>query len=206
MPSLNTSETLGGYKDSGACNEANQTQWRRTSGCRRDCSRRVGDGVLVAGRGSAGLSEPPHHSKSVPDHDGLTDSNQGSVSISVEQLKHAGVVAKPPRQSPAITKSQALDLAEQYAGGDLETAETATLYRVTTTGHGRLGSDGEIDPTWEDQLTWIVLVTGGLPVDIEPVRPTPHHSPREQEPTGPAGFLIVLINAESGHVMYGFSR
>jgi hypothetical protein len=135
-----------------------------------------------------------------------TDSNQGSVSISVEQLKHAGVVAKPPRQSPAITKSQALDLAEQYAGGDLETAETATLYRVTTTGHGRLGSDGEIDPTREDQLTWIVLVTGGLPVDIEPVRPTPHHSPREQEPTGPAGFLIVLINAESGHVMYGFSR
>jgi hypothetical protein len=33
-----------------------------------------------------------------------------------------------------------------------------------------------------------------------------HGSHGRQGPTGPAGFLIVLINAESGHVMYGFSR
>jgi hypothetical protein len=147
----------------------------------------------------------PSTPRASPTTTASTDSNQGFVSISVEQLKHAGVVAKPPRQSPTITKSQALDLAQQYAGGDLETAETATLYRVTTTGHG-LGGDGQIDPTSVNQLTWIVLVTGGLPIDIEPIHPTPHHSGHEQEPTGPAGFLVVLINAESGHAMYSFTH
>jgi RNA polymerase sigma factor (sigma-70 family) len=131
-----------------------------------------------------------------------TQPTQPTVSISVEELKHAGVVAEPPQRSPNITRSQALEIA---AGrGDFKTAETATLYQVTTTGYGRLGNDGQIDPAYVDQLAWIVLVTGGLPFEQEPVRPLP--SQQSSSPGTAADFVVVLINADTGQLMYAFSH
>jgi hypothetical protein len=127
-----------------------------------------------------------------------TQPSEPTVSISVEELKHAGVIAEPPQRSPNITKSQALEIAE--GGGDLETAETATLYQVTTTGYGRLGNDGQIDPAYVDQLAWIVLVTGGLPFEQEPVRPLP--SQQSSSPGTAADFVVYLINADTGQLMY----
>lgn len=131
-----------------------------------------------------------------------TKPTQPTVSISVEELKHAGVVAEPPQRSPNITRSQALEIAA--GGGDFKTAETATLYQVTTTGYGRLGNDGQIDPAYVDQLAWIVLVTGGLPFEQEPVRPLP--SQQSSSPGTAADFVVVLINADTGQLMYGFSH
>lgn len=138
-----------------------------------------------------------------------TQPTQPAVSISVEELKHAGVVADPPERSPNITKSQALEIAQ--AGGDLETAEAATLYQVTTIGYGRLGNDGQIEPAYVDQLAWVVLVTGGAPIEQEPVRPLPSQQsspPPSQQPSSPSAvdFVVYLINADTGQLMYAFSH
>ena len=134
-----------------------------------------------------------------------TQPSQPTVSISVEELKHAGVVADPPERSPNITKSQALEIAQ--GGGDLESAEAATLYQVTTIGYGPLGNDGQIEPAYVDQLAWVVLVTGGAPFEQEPVRPLASQQsspPSSQQPSSPSAvdFVVYLINADTGQLMY----
>lgn len=113
-------------------------------------------------------------------------------------LDQVGVVLDPPSSDPKVTEDQAIASAQASGFKPIDDTQkpVAGLYDVTTLHFGQEEKPGQIEPKYEQHLSWVVTLPRTQQQAIGAIG---------SEPAGGIATPIILVDAVTGDIMISYT-